>query len=295
MAPSEDNGGPSGLEAWEQRLWGEGHSVVAGTDEAGRGPLAGPVVAAAFVLLKHDDPEVREVMATIFDSKQMAPPQREDAYKTLTDPRFSGRIAYAISVVDVSEIDKANILMASLSAMSRCVAELPEPRPDVVLVDGCNRPPGLLAPGEKWTRGKKHDAEDPKQSKLGKFFSLRPAPKPVNEEASSEPTPWKPKRVEAVIAGDARVPSISAASVLAKVHRDHLMQQLHEKYPVYGFDSHKGYGTEAHMKAIKEHGICPEHRRSFGPIKEVLGIEATPNKRQQIPGVSPAAKQQRIS
>lgn len=157
--------------------------------------------------------------------------------------------------------------------MARAVQAL-KVRPDCVLVDGCNRPPDLLAPGETWTRGTKEErrrAEELKSiPKLSKWFT---AVKKAEPETPKVDEPWRPKRVEAVIHGDALVPSISAASVLAKVHRDRLMEKLHEQYPAYGFVSNQGYGTEEHMQAIRSHGPCPEHRRSFGPIREILGLE----------------------
>jgi len=275
----------AGLEAWEQRLWADGNSVVAGTDEAGRGPLAGPVVAAAFAVIAHDDEEVRALLASVADSKQMTAQQREDAFSSLTDPKFDGRFVWAIAEASVEEIDGANILRAALSAMARSVRALTS-RPDVVLVDGCNRPPELLAPGEQWTRGpKKAEEDERKQPKLMKWFAPRAAPKPEVEKPQQAPevasaedlaAAWRPRRVEAVIEGDGRVPSISAASVLAKVHRDRQMEKLHEQYPHYGFNSHKGYGTEAHLQAIKVHGVCPEHRRSFGPVREALGLSSEP-------------------
>lgn len=267
--------GAAGLGAWEQRLWSGGEAVIAGTDEAGRGPLAGPVVAAAFAVLPagREDPEVLELLAAVADSKQMTAAQREEAFARLTDSRFKGRTVWAIAEASVAEIDEENILRAALTSMARSVQGL-QARPDCVLVDGCNRPPQLLAPGEQWTRGSRKAAEaDVAQAKLSKWFA--PKPKPQAEAKAPAPVDdgvWRPKRVEAVIQGDARVPSISAASVLAKVHRDSLMDELHEKYPAYGFSSHKGYGTEAHMEAIRTHGVCPQHRRSFGPIREILGL-----------------------
>jgi len=257
---------PQGLEAWERRLWSKGSSVVAGTDEAGRGPLAGPVVAAAFAVLKQDDEEVLELMGRVNDSKQVSEKQREDLFRELTDEKFEGRTVWAIAESSVTEIDEGNILLASLGAMARAVQAL-KVRPDHVLVDGCNRPPDLLPQGERWTRGSKKDIEaERNQSKLSMWF--KPVPK---AEPKTEELPWKPKRVEAVIEGDGLVPSISAASILAKVHRDHQMEALHKTYPAYGFNVHKGYGTESHMEAIKKHGLCPEHRRSFKPIRQMLG------------------------
>lgn len=206
----------------------------------------------------------------------------------MTSPSLKGRVAWAISEASVAEIDDLNILRASLLAMSRAVRDLTMEftKPDAVLVDGCNRPPELLAPGERWTRGPIEAPVDKSQKKLESFFTKR-AP-----EISSQPTAaaedmlnakeeliddtpgsWpRPRRVEAVIEGDGMVPSISAASILAKVHRDHVMDELHRKYPVYGFDTHKGYGTSAHTQAIEFHGVCPEHRRSFGPVRQALGL-----------------------
>lgn len=266
---------PTGFEAWERRFWSEGFTVVAGTDEAGRGPLAGPVVAAAFAVLGSGDEEVFSLLSTITDSKQMAALQREEAFEQLTDSKFEGRTVWAIAEASVAEIDEMNILGASLCAMARAVRGL-SVRPDCLLVDGCNRPPDLLAPGEQWTRGRKKAVEDEKQQpKLSKWFASKVAPKPATVVLNSpkEGTElWRPRHVEAVIGGDALVPSIAAASVLAKVHRDRLMEELHKQYPVYGFQSHKGYGTAGHIDAIKTHGVCPQHRRSFGPVREVLGL-----------------------
>jgi len=277
-----------GWDAWEGRLRAEGFSAVAGTDEAGRGPLAGPVVAAAFVSLAPEDEEVLDLLSSVADSKQLTAAQRDQAYEKLTDARFQGRVEWAVAVSSVEEIDGTDILRASLGAMARAVRSL-ESKPECVLVDGCNRPPELLAPGETWTRGTKEERrrlEEVKQMpKLSRWFVKSPAsqaavasadaatPAPKADATSEEPPVWRPRSVEAVIGGDALVPSISAASVIAKVHRDRLMQGLHEKYPNYGFASHQGYGTAEHLEAIKVHGPCPEHRRSFGPVREALGLE----------------------
>jgi len=246
-----------GLVAWEKDLWAQGFNVIAGTDEAGRGPLAGPVVAAAFAVIAHEDEEVRELLSTVSDSKQMSAMQREEAFSKLTDPKFEGRTVWAIAEASVEEIESTNILLASLSAMAQSVRAL-KVRPDCVLVDGCNRPPDLLQNGEGWTRGpKKRSSEvDTKpQSKLSTWFASQKK-KPTTEK-------WRPRRVDAVIDGDARVASISAASVLAKVHRDRLMDELHVQFPHYDFASNKGYGTAAHMEAIQTHGASSCHRRSF--------------------------------
>lgn len=244
----------SGLEAWEGRLWAEGCRIVAGTDEAGRGPWAGPVVAAAFAVLSpEEDEEVFELVRSVADSKKMTALQREKAYEQLTDRRFKGRIAWAVAEASAKEIDTTDILQAALQAMARSVHGL-NLKPDCVLVDGCNRPPALLRPGECWTRGSSKSNALPAGGKKHCLERFR----------------WRPRRVEAVIGGDARVPSISAASVIAKVHRDRLMEKMDKKYPKYGFGSHKGYGTAVHMAAIKRHGVCREHRQSFAPIQAAM-------------------------
>ncbi len=182
---------------------------AAGVDEAGRGPLAGPVVAAAVIL---PDPCPVEGLA---DSKKLSARQRE----TLAVQVRSAAVAWAVAWADAGEIDRLNILHASMLAMRRAVQGLPV-QPAHVQVDG-NRCPRLGGHG---------------------------------------------CTVEAIVGGDARVAAISAASILAKVARDAMMQRLHQQFPGYGFDAHKGYPTRAHLAALQEHGACPAHRRSFGPV-----------------------------
>ncbi len=182
--------------------------LVAGVDEAGRGPLAGPVVAAAVIL---DD---LHPIAGLADSKKLSPARRE----RLFDEIRAKALCFCIAEASVEEIDRLNILQATLLAMRRAVMGL-RLKPVMVLVDG-NRLPLLDVPAE------------------------------------------------AIVKGDARVQSISAASILAKVHRDRWCLQLHERYPQYGFAGHKGYGTAAHLAALREHGACPEHRRSFAPVAQ---------------------------
>lgn len=278
----------SGLDSWERPLWRETR-VVCGVDEAGRGPLAGPVVAAAFAVLSPDS-EVLELLSRVNDSKQLAEQQREELYQALTDEKFLHRTVWAVAESSAAEIDACNILQASLSAMARAVEALNVADQDLhVLVDGCNRPPELLAEGEKWTRMSQRDIEAAKnQRKLSQFFVKKPSEKSEKSELGEMETDEKdekdekdvkhvnrlkrcrPKKVDAVIEGDGRVPSISAASIIAKVHRDRLMENLDKEYPAYGFKAHKGYGTEAHLQAIREHGVCIEHRKSFAPIRQAL-------------------------
>lgn len=190
-------------------VW-EAAGLVAGVDEAGRGPLAGPVVAAAVIL----DP--RRPIAGLADSKTLSPARRE---RLDLDIRAYA-LCWAVAEATVAEIDQVNILQATLLAMRRAVQGL-RLRPAKVLVDG-NRIPMLDV------------------------------------------------LAEAIVQGDRLVPSISAASILAKVHRDQWCRALHGNYPQYGFDCHKGYGTAAHMEALRVHGACPQHRRSFAPVARVL-------------------------
>jgi len=184
--------------------------LVAGVDEAGRGPLAGPVVAAAVIL---DD---RQPIAGLADSKVLSPRKRD----RLFDEIRAKSLACCIAEASVEEIDRLNILQATLLAMRRAVDGL-RLVPLRVLVDG-NQLPAL------------------------------------------------PMTAAAIVAGDAKVPAISAASILAKVYRDRLCLALHRDYPDYGFASHKGYPTAAHLAALRKHGACPVHRRSYAPVRAVL-------------------------
>ncbi len=188
--------------------------LVAGVDEAGRGPLAGPVVAAAVILNE------RRTIEGVRDSKQLSPARRESV-AALIRRRC---VCFALGAAEVEEIDALNILHASLLAMSRAVNAL-EIAPQQVLVDG-NRLPQL-------------DCE-----------------------------------ARAIIGGDRLVPAVSAASILAKVARDAMMLELDRRYPQYGFARHKGYPTEAHRLALRTHGPCPAHRRSFAPVRDVLETRA---------------------
>lgn len=190
--------------------------LVAGVDEAGRGPLAGPVVAAAVILDELDPVE------GVADSKVLTPRRREQLFDAIR----ARALSFCIAEASVEEIDRLNILHATMLAMKRAVEGL-RLKPAKVLVDG-NRLPPLRIPAE------------------------------------------------AVVRGDALVASISAASILAKVHRDRLCAQLHAAHPHYGFDVHKGYPTPAHLAALREHGACGAHRRSFRPVREALAAAALP-------------------
>jgi len=184
--------------------------LMAGVDEAGRGPLAGPVVAAAVIL-----DELKPIKG-LNDSKLLTALARERLFVEI----HAKALCFCIAQASVEEIDELNILQATMLAMRRAVEGL-RLRPNKVLVDG-NRLPTLKI------------------------------------------------AAEAIVKGDAKVKAISAASILAKVHRDRLCQELHLQHPQYGFDGHKGYPTPAHLAALREHGVCPHHRRSFAPVRELL-------------------------
>lgn len=198
------------LKAEQATLVWDVPGLLAGVDEAGRGPLAGPVVAAAVIL---DD---RAPIKGLADSKQLTAARRERLYDEIRAKALCCSVAQA----SVEEIDQLNILQATMLAMRRAVLGL-RLKPAKVLVDGNRLPPlDVLA--------------------------------------------------EAIVSGDALVPSISAASILAKVTRDRLLCELHLQHPQYGFDRHKGYGTAQHMQALKMHGAIAVHRRSFAPVARAL-------------------------
>ena len=190
-------------------VWDAG-GLIAGVDEAGRGPLAGPVVAAAVIL---DD---RQAIKGLADSKKLSARRRE----ALFDEIRAKALCCSIAQASVEEIDELNILQATLLAMRRAVMGLRLP-PKLVLVDG-NRLPVLDI------------------------------------------------RAEAIVKGDDKVPAISAASILAKVTRDRWCLEYHQQFPQYGFDQHKGYGTADHLAALRLHGPCPQHRRTFRPVTDLL-------------------------
>ncbi|WP_414442175.1 ribonuclease HII [Burkholderia sp. 22PA0106] len=186
--------------------------IVCGVDEAGRGPLAGPVVAAAVIL----DP-ARPIVG-LDDSKALSAKKREALYAEIV----ARSLAWCVASASVEEIDTINILHATMLAMRRAVEGL-SVVPTLAKIDGNRCPPLTI-------------------------------------------------RSEAIIGGDALVPSISAASIIAKVTRDRLLVDLHASFPLYGFDVHSGYGTPKHLSALREHGPCEHHRRSFAPVRAALDI-----------------------
>jgi ribonuclease HII len=196
----------------QARLAWDPIGLMAGVDEAGRGPLAGPVVAAAVIL--DDSKRIRGLN----DSKQLTALQRERLYDQIMDKALCCSVAQA----SVGEIDDLNIYHATMLAMKRAVEGL-RLKPAKVLVDG---------------------------NALPRIDVL----------------------AEAIVGGDAKVKAISAASILAKVHRDRLLTRLHDEFPQYGFAAHKGYGTPEHLEALRTHGACAHHRRFFAPVAATLTL-----------------------
>ena len=193
------------LYAYEREYHAKGYSVIAGIDEAGRGPLAGPVVAGCCIL----DPDVK--ILGLDDSKKLSEKKREELFAEIKEKA----LAWAVCEVSAEVIDRINILEATKKAMRTCVEEISQKiRPDLLLIDAVN----LSGTGVD---------------------------------------------VVPIIKGDANSDSIAAASILAKVTRDHIMVEFDKVYPGYGFAKHKGYGTKDHYAAIRESGMTPIHRRSF--------------------------------
>ena len=193
------------IDLWEteRALHNEGVALVCGADEAGRGPLAGPVCAAAVILPEGVD------LPGLNDSKKLTEKKREALFPLILE----AAVSYGVAFASVEEIEELNILNAALLAMDRAIAQL-RPQPGLALIDG-NTVRGISVPARS------------------------------------------------VVGGDGKCACIAAASVLAKVTRDHLMLELAEQYPQYGFEKHKGYGTAAHYAAIDQYGPCPAHRPSF--------------------------------
>lgn len=191
------------LWALESGIYAEGYSVICGVDEAGRGPLAGPVCAAAVILPRG------LIIPGLDDSKKLPEKRREDLYGLITAQALS----YGVAFSEVAEIEELNILNAAFLAMNRAIENLTV-KPELALIDG-NRVKGIAIPAR------------------------------------------------AIIGGDGKCADIAAASILAKVTRDRYMLEMAEKYPQYGFERHKGYGTAAHYAALREHGPCEIHRPSF--------------------------------
>lgn len=191
------------MNSFERNAYQSGYRLIAGVDEAGRGPLAGPVVAAAVIL------PLDYVHTEINDSKRLSPAKRERLYDVI----WADALAVGLGVIEAAVIDEINILQATLMAMKEACAEL-NPAPDFLLIDGIN--------------------------------------------SLSLPLPQ-----QALIKGDSRSISVAAASIIAKVSRDRIMEMYHRQFSQYNFIKNKGYGTEEHRAAIRDFGLCKLHRRSF--------------------------------
>ena len=203
--------------AFERKAWESGIQRLAGVDEAGRGPLAGPVVAAAvFFDKKYLEQQIEDTLKGLTDSKMLSSKRREHFFCLLQEQQL---VDVGIGIVDVADIDVLNILKATHLAMKKAVLALPS-QPDHVLVDGL-------------------------------------------------PVPGFPCESENIVKGDSKSISIAAASIIAKVTRDRIMEELDADFPDYGFARNKGYGTAEHLEALRTQGPCPHHRRSFAPVRQM--------------------------
>ena len=198
------------LKKIEDDIYSQGNEYICGIDEAGRGPLAGPVVVASVIMPKDS------MIEGVNDSKKVSEKKREKLYEEIIE----NAISYSVGIVDQKEIDRVNILNATKAGLTESIKGL-KVKPDIILVDALT---GIDTCG----------------------------------------IPYR-----SIVKGDAKCYSIAAASIIAKVTRDRIMRQWHEIYPQYNFIQHKGYGTAAHIAAIKEYGLCPLHRLSF--VKNIIG------------------------
>ncbi len=198
----------------EKELFAAGFRLVAGIDEVGRGPLAGPVVAACVVCTP--DFEIKGDLCLLKDSKKLTVKRREALYEVI----MKSSLKVGIGICDHKTIDRINILQASFLAMKKALGALRQ-KPEFILLDG------------------------------------------------RLPIPNTSYQQEAIINGDNLIYTIAAASVVAKVTRDRIMQEAHQRYPVYGFDQHKGYGTRLHLERLRQYGPCAIHRQSFKPVREL--------------------------
>lgn len=243
----------------EKELWGKGVGFVVGVDEAGRGPLAGPVVAAAvslrnfqfptsnFQTKSNDQISNDKMWDLVRDSKKLSEKQREEVFDFVLENFHVG-----IGVCDHITVDRINILEASFLAMKIAVQELRRAINNQETITKKQKNSNNQIPITKNTKYKIQDT---------KCIVLVDGNKKIPNFSGEQ---------LAVVGGDKIVKSISAASIIAKVTRDRMMLEAHEKYPEYHFDKHKGYGTKIHMEALKENGPCEIHRKSFAPVKRVL-------------------------
>lgn len=197
----------------EKKIFNQGHDFIGAIDEAGRGPLAGPVVAACLII-KSGQKFSPALLKQVKDSKKLSAKKRQEVYKLIKEEGLE----IGLGISDHQTIDRINILQASFLAMKKAIGALRQ-KPDYIILDG-----GFLIPNASF-------------------------------------------RQKNIIKGDSTVFSIAAASIVAKVERDLIMEKMHRLYPAYGFNQHKGYGTKIHLERLKSFGPSPIHRRSFAPIK----------------------------
>ena len=196
----------------EKKIFGKGYEIIGALDEAGRGPLAGPVVAACVVIKANIS--INSLMEEINDSKKLTPKKREGLYEVIKNNFFE----VGVGICDQTTIDRINILQATFLAMKKAVGSIKN-KPHFLMIDGLMGLPNWSMPQQ------------------------------------------------AYIKGDERIFSIAAASIIAKVTRDRIMQEMDRLYPAYEFAKHKGYGTKLHLEKLKQYGPCPIHRLSFGGVK----------------------------
>jgi ribonuclease HII len=244
----------------EKKLFGKGYEIVIGVDEAGRGPLAGPVVACAAALKsfqttlafghpslsKEGKGEVVISWDLVRDSKKLSEKQREKVFDFIHENFHVG-----IGICDHKTIDRINILEASFLAMKKAISSLER-----------------AITNNQETKTKQ--TPNSKSQISNELKTTNQKPRTVVLVDGNKEIPNFSMEQMAVIGGDGIVKSISAASIVAKVTRDRIMMEMHKKYPVYGFDHHKGYGTKLHMDALKKHGPCEIHRQSFAPVAHFL-------------------------
>lgn len=201
----------------EQNIFKQGYNYIGAIDEAGRGPLAGPVVATCLIISPEFDLSKNKKLELINDSKKISAKVREKLYNII----FSEFEYIGIGTSDHISVDRNNISQAAFLAMKKAIGAL-KVKPDFLILDGKFPIPNIS----------------------------------INQQA--------------IIDGDAKVFSIAAASIIAKVTRDRIMMEMHDKYPQYGFDKHKGYGTKLHLEMLNKYGPCPIHRKTFARVKELV-------------------------
>jgi len=232
---------------YENELYQQGYSNIAGLDEAGRGAWAGPIVAAAVIMPKD------AMIEGVRDSKLLSPHKREDVF----DKIKKIAISWSVGIVDIGFINKYNIGPANIKVFENAIMNL-RVKPDYLLVDGLSHLMKRQAVDEETT--------PPPANTAGRPYPI------LREEGGVDlrGTRMADVQREYVKDGDAHIYSIAAASIIAKVTRDNILKKLHNEYPEYGFDKHKGYGTKFHQEALARCGVCDIHRLLYKPIARII-------------------------